>query len=109
MEEILIEGGLWLGYILIAVAAIGAIVMPLLNSINDPKSLLKGGVGVLALLVIFGIAYLAADNEVTTVYAKFDVDASLSQFIGGALTTMYVLVGAAFAGVVATEVFKIFR
>ena len=55
---------------------LAAIILPLINSFSDPKQLVKGAVGLGALVVVFFIGYALAGNEVTAVYTKYGVDAS---------------------------------
>lgn len=101
---------LYLSYFLVAFAALAAIVLPLIKSLDNPKSLLHLGGGILGIIILFGIAYALADNEVLPRYAKGDVDTpELSQFIGASLITMYVMLFVAVASILFTEVAKIFR
>lgn len=100
---------LYIGYALILIAAAGSVILPLINSISNPKSLIQTGIGVGALIVVFLISYGLSGNEVTETYAEFNVDASGSKTIGGMLTMMYLLIGIAVVGIVYTEVTKIFK
>ena len=100
---------LYIGYFLIAVAAIAAIVLPLIKSMSDPRSLLAMGAGLVGLIVIFLIGYALADSEVLPSFARQGIDATWSQVIGGTLITMYLLIGIALLSILVTEVSKIFR
>jgi hypothetical protein len=104
----LVDIALYLSYGLIIVAALGATILPLINSLGDPGSLIKTGAGIIGLLVIFFIAYAIAGNEVTPLYATHGVNASLSKWVGGALITMYVLFIIALLSIIITEVSKLF-
>ena len=97
---------LFIGYILSAGAALAAIVLPLINAMSNPSSLLKIGVGVFALLLVFGVGYLVAGSEVTAIYKKLGVDAGLSKFIGGGMTMTYLLFILSIVGILYTEVTK---
>jgi hypothetical protein len=101
-----IDIALYASYILVLVAAIAAVVLPLIQSLGDPSSLIKSGIGLAALLVVFVIGYAISGNEVLPSYVEFDVDAGLSKFIGGLLMMMYLLIFAAIAGIIYTEVAK---
>lgn len=100
---------IYAAYLLVIVAALAAIILPLINSLGDPKQLLKGLVGIGVMLVIFFAGYLLSGNEVTTVYLKNEVDAGASQLIGGALIAMYVFFIVSFASILVTEVLKLFK
>ena len=96
-------------YILFAVAVIAIVVLPLVKSFDDPKSLAEVGSGILALVVLYFIAWLISGNEVTEVYAKHNVGPDLSKFVGGTLILVYILVFIAIVGIVYTEIAKIFK
>lgn len=104
-----IDIALYAAYILTIVAAIAAVVLPLIQSLSDPSSLAKSGVGLVALLVVFGLGYALSGNEVLPSYVEFGVDAGLSKFIGGSLTMMYILTIVAIVGIVFTEISKVLR
>lgn len=96
-------------YILVGVALIAAIILPLINALDDLSSLVKSGIGVLILLVIFGLGYVISGDEVTAVYAKYNVDAGISKMVGGSLIMMYLLTAVALIGIVYTEISKIVK
>lgn len=93
---------------LIIIGAILAIVMPLIKSLGNPSSLVKTGIGVVALLAVFFIAYTMADSEVLPKFAAepFNLTPGLSKFVGGSLLTTYALFIIAIVGIVFTEINK---
>src|SRR5690606_9397599 len=105
----LIDIGIYVSYGLIAVAILAAVILPLINSFSDPKKLVKIGVGLGSLLVVFFIGYALSSDEVTNTYMRHDVNASSSKLIGGALVTMYIFFVIAFASIIVTEVGKLFK
>lgn len=102
---------LYVGYILIIIGAVLAILMPLIKSLDDPKGLVKSGIAIVALGVLFFIAYTISDDEVLPRYAldPFNLTPGLSKFVGGSLITTYALVLIALAGIVLTEINKAVR
>jgi hypothetical protein len=111
MEESssLIDIVLYLGYFLVAVAVVAAIVLPLIKSFDNPKSLAAMGAGLLGLAVIFIIAYLLSDSTVLPSYAKFDITEQGSKLIGASLIMMYLLVGISIIAIAFNEISKIFK
>lgn len=105
----MIDIALYLTYGLIIIAALGAIILPLINSLGDPGSLIKTGIGIGALLVVFAIGYVLAGNETPPVYVTHGVGPGLSKWVGAALITMYVLFIIAVLSIIVTEVSKLFR
>lgn len=104
-----IDIALYLSYALTLLAGLGAIAFPIINSINDPSSLKKGGIAVLGLIVVFGLSYALSGAEVTEKYLEKGVDAGLSQFVGGILTMTYLAIGLAIVGIVYTEFSKLIK
>jgi hypothetical protein len=110
VNEIISEYGLYATYILLAVAVLAAIVLPLINALNNPKSLLKTLGGVVILVVIFFIAFSISGSEVLPSYERQGLHtAGASRFVGGTLITMYSLIIIALIAIVITEVKKAFK
>jgi NADH:ubiquinone oxidoreductase subunit 6 (subunit J) len=99
---------LTVAYVLIGVGAVVAILMPLIKSLDNPKSLVKTGVGVVVLGVLFFIAFSTASSEIAAKYMAepFSMTETSTKFVGGTLVTTYVLALAAIAGIVITELNK---
>jgi NADH:ubiquinone oxidoreductase subunit 6 (subunit J) len=95
-------------YLLIAIGAVLAIVLPLINSLDDPKSLLKTVVGIVGIVVLFFIAYSISSNEVLPKFEAdpFNLTPQGSQVVGGMLITTYVLSLVAIGSIFVTEVTK---
>lgn len=105
----LIDIGLYVAYGLLIIAIIAAVVLPIVNSFSHPKSLIKSGIGIVAIIVLFVICYLIAGNDVTAKYTTLGVGEGTSKFVGGALITMYVLFILAIVGIIVTELNKAIR
>jgi len=99
---------LYATYLLAVVGTILSIAMPLLKSLDDPKGLLKSGLGVLGLAVLFFICYFLSGNEVLPNFegAPFNLTPGLSQLIGGMLVMTYVLSLITIAAILVTELTK---
>lgn len=99
---------LYASYLLAVVGTILSIVMPLLKSSDDPKGLMKSGLGVLGLVVLFFICYSLSGNEVLAKFegSPFNLTPGLSQFIGGMLVMTYILTLVAIVSIVVTELTK---
>jgi len=96
-------------YLLVIVAALGAIVLPLINALSNPKSLLKSVLGVVIIGVIYLIGWGVSGDEVTAKYIEFDITSTSSQVIGGVLITTYLLMGIAVISIIYSEISKIIR
>jgi len=102
---------LYAGYLLVIIGVILAVLMPLINSLDDPKSLLKTLVGVAVIAVVFGVAYSTANGEVAAKYmaAPFYITPSGAKMVGGILFTVYALFLLAIVGIVITEINKLIK
>ncbi|MBL4715335.1 MAG: hypothetical protein JKX95_01775 [Bacteroidia bacterium] len=103
MEDVLITGGLYLSYMFLAVAALGAIVFPIIQIAKNPKGAMSSIIGVTAILIIFGISYVLASNEAIS---KFEANYKM---VGAAIISMYVLGIGAIGSIVYVEVSKMFK
>ncbi|UII23683.1 hypothetical protein [Fulvivirga ligni] len=97
---------LWVAMGMVVIAALASIFLPLINSLSNPKSLLKSAIGVVALLVLFLIAWAISGNEVTNTYVNFGLDATGSKLVGGCLILMWILLVIALIGVIVSEINK---
>jgi len=110
MEQIVVNVGIILAYIMIIIGVVLAVVFPLINAISQPQLLVKTGVGLVGILVIFGLGYALSDNNLTAKFIQSGVDsASLSRMIGGALKMVYLLMVVAVVGIVYTEFSKVVK
>ena len=100
---------LYVAYAMVIFAAVAAILLPLINALSNPSSLLKTGAGVLAIVVIYFIAYAFSGAEVTPEYSKYNIGPELSKIVGGTLIMAYFMIGGAILGIVFTEINKIFK
>ena len=105
----LINISLYVTYGLIIIGVILAIVAPLINSFSNPAGLVKSGIGVLALVVLFFIGYTIANDEVTGLISARGYDAQTVKTVGGALILMYILFAIAIISILITEVLKLVR
>ena len=108
MEQDFVDIMIIVSYALLGLAVLAAIILPLINAIDNPKSLVTGAIGLAVILVIFGIGYSFAGSEVTATYSKFGIESGMSKYIGGIINTTYILIVVARVGIVFTEISKIF-
>jgi len=118
-EQIVIYGGildmiLYWSYILFIIAAVAAIVFPLVRMFTRPKEAVKTLISVAAVAVVVLIAYMLADNTVFTVeqLPGYDGDDNVPgtlKFAGMMLWTTYLLFAGAIASIAYVEVSKVLK
>jgi len=105
----MVDAGLYIAYAMFFIGLIAAVVMPVLNSLGDPKSLMKTGMGIGAIVVVYLIGYIISGSEVTDVYTQFGVDEGSSKSIGGGIIMVYLLALIAVGGIVFGEISRIIK
>ena len=99
---------LYATYALTVIGTVLSIVLPLLKSLDDPKGLVKSGIGILGIAVLFFIAYSISGNEVAPKFEgdPFNLTPGMSQAIGGMLVTTYVLSVVTILAIFVAEMFN---
>lgn len=102
---------LYFGYLLFAVSVISVIVLPLVKAMDNPKTLVKSGVGVAVLFGVFLISFLVSrgDNVEASIAEKFELTSTGVKVIGATLTTLYVMGIGSILGIVYTEIVKMIK
>jgi hypothetical protein len=96
MGDILINIGIVLTYILIAIAIIALIVFPLYHTATNFNKAKGGLIAVAGLALLFFITYLISPADQGAFYDKFDIGPATSKMIGSGILGVYVF----FAGIV---------
>ncbi len=100
---------LYIGYTLIAIAVGSAIVFPLIQGIQNPKSLVKSLMGVGALVVLFIIGYALSSSAVTTTWAAKGITENVSKLVGAGLIMFYIVLVIAALALIYSEISKAFK
>ncbi|MCG8389665.1 MAG: hypothetical protein MJA30_29200 [Cytophagales bacterium] len=104
--ENFVDIGLWVAYILILVAIVSAVVLPIINSLGDPKSLVKPLIAIAVIGVLYVVSWALAGDALNAKAVALGVSAGVSKAVGGALITMYILFIVAIVGIVFSEINK---
>jgi len=109
--DVVSEGALlsWC-YLLLAIAAITAIVFPIISMAKDPKKAVNALIGIGVLLLVCAIGYALADAKE---YVDYDgnllADAASSRKSEAGLIAFYILGAAAIGSVIFSEVSKMLK
>ena len=77
---------------------------------TNPKGAIKGIISLVALAVVFGIAYATSSNEILDTWNTEDViTPGISQYVGGAIKTTGVLIGIVVLAFVVSEIRNFFK
>ncbi|MBK6346790.1 MAG: hypothetical protein IPN08_02550 [Bacteroidales bacterium] len=102
----LINIGIIITYILLAVTVAGAVIFPIVHTLGDLKKAKGGLIGVALFLVVFLISYAVSPVETGPFYEKFEISPNLSKVIGGGLVATYIFTVAVVASIVYSQVSK---
>lgn len=102
---------LYVSYALVGIGVVLSILLPLIKSLDDPKSLMKTGLGILIIVVLFFVSYSISSNEVLPKFEgdPFNLTPGMSQMVGGLMITTYVLTVFALLSILITEFTKAFK
>jgi len=119
MSDQLIDIGLYTSYALVIIAILAAVIGNTVNSVKNPKSLIKSGIGIVALGLIFFIGYSVSPTVIDPLgvkaFSAVDIDTELEstvqtyRLVGGAFTTTLVLLILAVVGLVYSSVARILK
>jgi hypothetical protein len=86
----LIGPGLWICIALLVVTLILSVGMPLYIAIKNPAGLMKALIGIVGLVVLFGVAYALSGSEVSQKAATLGTTPDSSRLIGAGLILFYI-------------------
>ncbi len=98
-------------YALFGVALITSLAFPIINMATNLKSAKNTLIGVVALGVVVGLAYVLASDALPTFHnaEKFNITESISKNVGAMLFTSYLLGGIAILGILLSSFSKSFK
>jgi hypothetical protein len=102
----MLDVGLYILYVLLFIAVASAIIFPLINSISNPSGLLKSGIGVIVMLVLFGIAYAVSDSSLSRSAIAAGLSESTVKMIGAGLIMFYIVLILAVLALIYSEISK---
>ncbi len=99
-------------YILLGITAEAAILFPIYALVKNPKSVFSALIGIIGLIVLFGIGYLLADDALVNLpktYLGGDNNPVTLKFAGTGIYAMYFLLLLAILGIFVSEIRKVFK
>lgn len=95
-------------YVLFGIAAIAAIIFPLINLIKNPINAKNVLIVIVFFAVIIGVSYLLASSEPIS-FLKVEASESTLKLVGTGLTIGWIFTIIAFVGILFYEIAGIFR
>jgi hypothetical protein len=105
-EDTLINMGIALIIATAAVTILGA----LFNMASNPKGAVKMGISLVLFVVVFGIAYALAGNQLTSLQLEeYKIGVETSKLVGMGLYATYIAFGIAVLVILYSSVVKVFK
>lgn len=105
MENFIVNFGLYITYFLIAIAAVSAVVFPVIFLVQDPQKAKGSLFGIIGLAIFFGISYAISGNELYTDLQ----DPTISKLVGGGIIMFYLMFVVSILIAVYAEIARIFK
>ncbi len=102
----ILDIGMYAVYVLLFLTVITAVGFPLLQIAQNPRNLVKSGIGIIGLTVLFIISFILSGSEVTAKYTTMGVGESGSKLIGAGLIMFYVILIVTIIAMVFSEINK---
>ena len=94
------------GYILLGMALFAVLLFSITKLIDNPKKSLKSLLGLVAIVLVFLIAYFTASEESLS---KIEVTEGYMKFVGGSLTLLYFIGGISVVAIIVSEIYSLFK
>jgi len=105
-EESLINMGIGLIVATLVITLLGA----LLNMATNPKGAVKMGISLILFVVVFGVAYSMAGNQLTSLQLEeYHITAKTSKLVGMGLYATYIFFGITVLVLLYSSVVKMFK
>jgi len=105
----MLDLGLYVFYALLFIAVAAAVIFPLINSIKEPKALVRTGIALAAVLVLFGISYGLSDSTLSRNAIGFGLSESTVKLISAGLIMFYIVLALAILALIYSEISKAFK
>lgn len=98
-----------LSYVMLVVAMLAVLMGVVMTATSDPKKMIGSLIGVVAVLVIFGVSYALASGDVLEEQAKKGVTETASRMSGAGLFMFYILLLGAIGSIIYASVSRLFK
>jgi hypothetical protein len=102
----MLDLGFYVFYALLFIAVAATIVFPIIHMLKEPSSLVATGIGIVAILVLFGISYALSGSEVNLKAAAVGITETTSKLIGAGLIMFYITLVLSVLALIYSEISK---
>jgi len=102
----MLDLGFYVFYALLFIAIAATIVFPIIHMLREPSMLVRTGIGLGVIVVLFGISYAMSGSEVNLKAAALGVTPTSSKLIGAGLIMFYITLVLSVLSLIYSEVSK---
>jgi len=102
----MLDFGFYLFYALLIIAVALTIVFPIIHMLREPSTLIRTGIGIAIVVVLFVISYALSDSAVNLKAAALGVTPTSSKLIGAGLIMFYVTLALSILALIYSEISK---
>jgi hypothetical protein len=102
----MLDLGLYVFYVLLFIAVAAAVIFPILNSLKEPAALIRSGIGIAVILVLFGISYGLSDSTLSRNAITFGLSEGNVKLISAGLIMFYIVLILAILALIYSEISK---
>ena len=102
----MLDIGLYIFYVLLFIAVAAAFIFPLINSIKEPGALIRTGIGIGLIVVLFGVSYALSGSYVSRVATVAGLSESTVKLISAGLIMFYITLVLAVLALLYSEISK---
>jgi hypothetical protein len=109
MSESIVNIGLVITYIMLGIGVLAALLFPIFQMIQNPKSAKGALIGIGFLVLVFGISYALGGSEVTPAMEAMHITPSTSKLVSAGLIGFYILFFISIIVVIYSEISRFFK
>jgi hypothetical protein len=102
----MLDIGLYTLYVLLFIAVAAAIIFPLINSIANPSGIVRTGIVVGIVVVLFGISYALSSSDLPRSAVAAGLSESSVKLIGAGLIMFYIVLALSVLALIYSEISK---
>jgi len=102
----LLDFGFYLFYVLLFISVAAAIIYPIINAVKTPGGLGKSAIGVVGLIVLFGLSYALSGNAISAKGLALGETPDSAKLIGAGLIMFYICLALSAVALVYAEISK---
>ncbi|HYI76411.1 MAG TPA: hypothetical protein VEW65_02260 [Chryseolinea sp.] len=102
----MLDIGLYIFYALLFIAVAAAVIFPLINSIKEPSALIRTGIVLAIILVLFGISYGLSGSTLSRNAIAFGLSEGTVKLISAGLIMFYIVLILAILALIFSEISK---